>query len=92
MVSLVNTHPNATRIGWHLWEIDLRFAPGLPPGWESAWEGRRRGVGEVDLDEESPELVADGGHRASLRRERSETGTRQHHELSCLLGFESLRV
>jgi len=20
-------------IGWHLWEIDLRFAPGLPPGW-----------------------------------------------------------
>ena len=20
----------ATRIGWHLWEIDLRFAPGLP--------------------------------------------------------------
>jgi len=32
MVSLVNTHTNATRIGWHLWEIDLRFAPGLPPG------------------------------------------------------------
>ena len=24
---------NATRIGWHLWEIDLKFAPGLPPGW-----------------------------------------------------------
>jgi len=24
---------NATRIGWHLWEIDLIFAPGLPPGW-----------------------------------------------------------
>jgi len=33
MVSLVITHTNATRIGWHLWEIDLRFAPGLPPGW-----------------------------------------------------------
>jgi hypothetical protein len=33
MVSLVNAHTNATRIGWHLWEIDLRFAPGLPPGW-----------------------------------------------------------
>ena len=33
MVSLVNSHTNATRIGWHLWEIDLRFAPGLPPGW-----------------------------------------------------------
>ena len=33
MISLVNSHTNATRIGWHLWEIDLRFAPGLPPGW-----------------------------------------------------------
>ena len=33
MVSLVNSHTNATSIGWHLWEIDLRFAPGLPPGW-----------------------------------------------------------
>ena len=32
MVSLVNSHRNATRIGWHLWEIDLRFAPELPPG------------------------------------------------------------
>ena len=33
MISLVNSHTNATRIGWHLWEIDLGFAPGLPPGW-----------------------------------------------------------
>ena len=33
MLSLVNSHTHATRIGWHLWEIDLRFAPGLPPGW-----------------------------------------------------------
>ena len=33
MVSLVNSHTNATRIGWYLWEIDLRFAPVLPPGW-----------------------------------------------------------
>ena len=33
MVSLVNSHTNATRIRWYLWEIDLRFAPGLPPGW-----------------------------------------------------------
>ena len=32
MVSAVNSHTNATRIGWHLWEIDLRFAHGLPPG------------------------------------------------------------
>ena len=30
MVSVVISHINATRIGWHLWEIDLRFAPGLP--------------------------------------------------------------
>ena len=36
MVSLVNAHTNAPRIGWHLWEIDLRFAPGLPPGWVSS--------------------------------------------------------
>jgi len=35
MVSLVNSHTNATIIGWHLWEIDLRFAPRLPPGWDS---------------------------------------------------------
>ena len=33
MVSLVNSHAKASRIGWHLWEIDFRFAPGLPPGW-----------------------------------------------------------
>ena len=32
MVSSVNSHTTATRIGWHLWEIDLRFAIGLPPG------------------------------------------------------------
>ena len=32
MVALVNSHTNSTRIGWHLWDIDLRFAPGLPPG------------------------------------------------------------
>ena len=36
MVSLVNSHTNSTRIGWHLWEIDLRFAPGSPPGWVGA--------------------------------------------------------
>ena len=34
MVSLVNSHSNATRIGWHLLEFDLRFASGLPPGWQ----------------------------------------------------------
>jgi len=42
IVSLVNSHTNASRIGWHLWEIDLRFSPGLPPGWSHsarAWRG-----------------------------------------------------
>ena len=33
MMFLVNFHTNATRIGWHLWEIDFGFAPGLPLGW-----------------------------------------------------------
>jgi len=33
MVSLVNSHTNATRIGWHLRGIDLRFAHGLHPEW-----------------------------------------------------------
>ena len=33
MISVVSSNTNATRIGWHLWAIDLRFAPGLPPGW-----------------------------------------------------------
>ena len=36
MVYIINFHSNATRTGWHLWEIDLRFSPGLPPGWP--WE------------------------------------------------------
>ena len=35
MVSLVNSHTNAAMIGWHLWEIDLRFGSRLPPGWLS---------------------------------------------------------
>ena len=30
MVSLINSHTNAARVGWHLWEIDLRFADQLP--------------------------------------------------------------
>jgi len=34
MVSLVISHANVTRIGWHLWEIDLRFALELSPGGE----------------------------------------------------------
>ena len=45
MVSLVNSHTNTTRIGWHLWEIDSRFAPGLPPGWHGL-----RGKAVSDLE------------------------------------------
>jgi len=33
IVSSVSSHTHATRIGWHLWETDLRCATGLPPGW-----------------------------------------------------------
>ena len=33
MISLVSFHANATGIGWDVWESDLGFAPGLPPGW-----------------------------------------------------------
>jgi hypothetical protein len=41
MVSSVNSHANPFRIGFHLWEIDLRLAPWLPPGWVHA--GRESG-------------------------------------------------
>ena len=33
VVSSVNSHTNAARIDWQLWDIVLRFAPGLPLGW-----------------------------------------------------------
>ena len=33
MVSLVNSHTNATSKRRHLWEIDLRFALNPTPGW-----------------------------------------------------------
>ena len=46
MVSLVNS---ATRIGWHLWEVDLRFAHGLPPGWTQGWAGREAAGGWTPL-------------------------------------------
>ena len=28
-----HSHTNTTTNRWHLWEMDVRFAPGLPPGW-----------------------------------------------------------
>ena len=36
MVSLVNSHTNATSERWHLREIDLRFALNSTPGWRMA--------------------------------------------------------
>ena len=48
MVSFINSHTNATRIRWHLWKIDLRFAPGLSLGWSG---GRIAGCG---ADREEP--------------------------------------
>ena len=36
MVSLINSHTNAISKRWHLLEIGLRFATGLPPGWSGA--------------------------------------------------------
>jgi len=50
MVSFVNSHTNSTRIGWHLWEIDLIFAPGLPPGWCGALSGGEEGFPEAAAD------------------------------------------
>ena len=32
MVSLVNSHTNAPRIGWHMWEIDLDLPLGCLQG------------------------------------------------------------
>jgi len=47
---LVNSHTNATRIRWQLWETDLRFAPGLPPGWNLACrEGSQGGQAKAVL-------------------------------------------
>jgi len=62
MVYTVNFHTNATRIGQHLWEIDLRFAPGLPPGWRE--EG---GVDHLLLDEVLVRGWVAGRHLVELR-------------------------
>ena len=39
IVSLVNSHTNATSKRENLLEIDLVFAPGLPPGW--LWDSKK---------------------------------------------------
>ena len=37
MVSLVNSHSNATSRRKHLLDVDLGFASGLPPGWPTPY-------------------------------------------------------
>ena len=54
MVSLVNSHTSATRIGWHMWEIDVRFASGLPRGWCPPESHRRPYVGASHARSWSP--------------------------------------
>ena len=46
MVSLVNSHTNATLNRWHLWEVDLRFALNSTPGWLTR-QGAQGGSGGV---------------------------------------------
>ena len=46
MVSSVNSHTNAPPWRWHLWEIDYRFAPGLPPGWFTNFSLFRRTIAD----------------------------------------------
>ena len=60
MVSSVNSHTNATSIGWHLWEIDFRFATGLPPGWgagQTRWGTRCDG--DVGIAYPAPQVCDD---------------------------------
>ena len=56
----VNYHTNATSKRWHLWEIDIRFAPGLPPGWRGLDGRGTRGWGLVGCDQA-------GGSRCTLQ-------------------------
>jgi len=49
IVSLVNFHTNATSKRWHLWEVDLRFASGLPPGWLYLVQGDDTTEADIDL-------------------------------------------
>ena len=72
MVYLVNSRTNATRIGWHLWEIDLRFAPGLPPGWRRSPQPRNRPTGPL---QDRGSLRGTGKTRGSLREARSRRGS-----------------
>ena len=56
MVSLVNSHAHATRIGWHLWEINLIFALGLPPGCLGYNEDVEERLGPAERVEEARDI------------------------------------
>jgi len=68
MVSLVNSHTNATRVGWHLWEIDLRFPLNSTPGWSRSKEEEadeaafRKAYPGYGYDGGLPEVLADFAH------------------------------
>ena len=53
MVSLVNSHTNATSKRWHLWEIDLRFVLISTPGWRVLARGQSILVVRFSLYDES---------------------------------------
>ena len=63
MFSPVNSHSNATSRRWHLWEVDLRFAPGLPPGWPGADSWRLQVLNQLVL--EKYQLLAVDSHEVS---------------------------
>jgi hypothetical protein len=68
MVSLVNCHANATRIGWHLLEIDLRFASGLPAGWVRPGVVCERCRGNVEGSGANTQACDDAGfHTETLK-------------------------
>ena len=84
MVSLVNSHTNATRIGWHLRVIDLRFAPELPLGCLNtrkttgyshtavcAWRagGKETVRGDTSVSAPPNQMLQEGKCKAAWKRE-----------------------
>ena len=70
MVSLVNSHSNATSRRWHLWEIDLRFALGLPPGWFQAQRQGGAGKSHLELGPGGEVVCAPGAKPVPVRDSR----------------------
>jgi len=99
MISLVNSHTNATRIGWHLWEIDFRFAPGLPPGWtcprarpfRERWPGPAGAPGGMRTRDGDTALVCTGPHW-SARGHSTRSNTLVLDRVLCRVGCLDLWV